>query len=107
MVRSIFLMTLLLCLTRIACVAQSDKYVSFKGSDTPQFFRTSDAGDCIVFANYIVKTDSIDADGDNISVYKRSPSTNAKSACSIKGTPYLRVPDEDNNSFYGMYEKYL
>jgi len=107
MIRTILLMTMLLTLTPIVNVAQSDKYVSFKGSDMPQFFRNSDAGNCFVFANYIIKTDHIDADGDNISVFRRSPSTNAKSACSVKGTPYLRVPDEDNNSFYGMYEKYL
>jgi len=107
MMRTIFLMTLLLSLTRIVCIAQSDKYVAFKGSETPQFSRSSEAGDCFVFANYIVKTDHIDADGDNISVFKRSPSTNAKNACSAKGMPYLRVHDEDNNSFYGLYEKYL
>jgi hypothetical protein len=107
MIRTIFLMTLLLSLTPIVSVAQSDKYVAVKGSETPQFSRSSDAGNCFVFADYIVKTDHIDADGDNISVFKRSPSTNAKSACSVKGTPYLRVLDADNNSFYGIYEKYL
>ena len=106
MIRSILLLTLLAS-TGIVSTAQPDKYVAVKGSETPQFSRYSEAGNCFVFAGYIVKTDHIDADGDNISVFKRSPSTTAKSACSAKGAAYLRVPDEDNNSFYGVYEKYL
>jgi len=105
--RTIFLMTLLASLTRIVCVAQSEKYVAVKGSETPQFSRFSEAGNCFVFADYIVKTDHIDADGENISVFKRSPTTNTKAACSVKGKPYLRIPDADNNSFYGLCGTYL
>src|SRR5690242_6946738 len=107
MIRTVILMTLLLSLARIVSVAQSDKYVAVKGSETPQFSRFSEAGNCFVFADYVVKTDHINADGENISVFKRPPSTTAKSACSVKGKAYLYIADADNNSFYGLFRRYL
>lgn len=107
MSRTAFFIAVILSLTGIVGLAQSNKYVAVKGSETPQYSRFSDAGNCFVFADYVVKTDHIDADGENISVFKRSPSTNAKTACSVKGKAYLRIADADNNSFYGLYGMYL
>jgi hypothetical protein len=102
----IFLLMLALTLA-VMTQAQSNQYEAVKGAETPQYSRSSDAGNCFVFASYVVKTDHVDADGENISVFKRAPSTNAKAACSVKGKSYLRIPDADNNSFYGLYGTYL
>jgi hypothetical protein len=102
-----FFIIVIVSLTSVASLAQSEKYVAVKGSETPQYSRFSDAGNCFVFGNYVVKTDYIDADGENISIFKRLPSTDAKTACSLKGKAYMRIADADSNSFYGLYGTYL
>jgi hypothetical protein len=87
--------------------AQTEKYDGMKGTETPTFQTSSNAGKCFVFSEYVVKTDQIDADGENISVYKRGTSASAKSACQTKGKAYLYIKDADNNSFYGLLGAYL
>src|SRR5437868_1827679 len=98
---------LTLSLSAATSLAQANQYEAVKGSETPQYSHYSDAGNCFVFADYIVKTDHINADGENISVFKRPASTNAKTGCSVKGKAYFYTADADNSSFYGIYGNFL
>jgi hypothetical protein len=107
MTRSIFFAIFVLNLTSFAGLAQSNKYDAVKGSETPEFSRLADSGNCFVIGAYIVKTDHKNAEGENISVFKRASTANAKAGCSTKGKAYFYITDADNSSFYGLYGNFL
>ncbi len=82
--------------------AQDEEYAGMKGTDTPEFQESTDAGKCLVFSKYVVKTIQGEDVGEKIAVYKREASADAESACQTADEAHLNVDDSENYFFYGL-----
>jgi hypothetical protein len=85
--------------------AQDD--APMKGAETPKFQQANDTGRCLVFNQYVIKTKSGEGVGEDISVYKRPASTNAKDNCKANNPLLFVITNRDANYFMGLFQSFL
>ena len=90
----------------VASAAQEEAPIVMPGTEPPVSHSAGDNGECFVFAKYVVKTNPSEDGGANVSLYKRS-SSSEDDPCQISGDAWLYVADSDNNSFFGISGRYL
>lgn len=76
--------------------------IFMKGTENTEF---SD-DDCFIYKDFVVKLKESEDGGSIVSAYSRGSGTNQQ-LCKSPGKAILTVPDDDNNSFYGLYRSYL
>ncbi len=90
-----------------AAFGQGELFTAMKGTATPSFQMTDDAGRCLVFGKHIVKMTQSEDGGENVNIWMREGTARGTEACEVKARPYAKIKDADNNSFYGISTDYF
>ncbi len=99
--RTIFICALVI-ISAAAAFGQDNEYQTMTGTDQPALFESSENGNCYIFRKYVVKTETSDDGGQNVSVFESPAGPASKNACLPQTEPYFYVPDTDNYAFFGL-----
>lgn len=105
--------TILLCAQIFTIAAKEQNRFTFqddqlmKGTEKAISLQSDETSNCYVFKEYVVKTMSGEAVGEDILIYKRTAATNPAAYCKTKALPYLKIKNPDANYFIGLSDKFL
>jgi hypothetical protein len=90
-----------------AKAALSQESQLLAGSEKVKFEKNTETAKCFVFNQYIIKTNSGEDVGEDISIYKRGDKTAATNGCPVKSPLLFTIKNPDSNYFLGLAGDFL